>query len=256
VAGVALLAILAAAFWAYATRDDFGGTSVFRDSVSSGPRPVVNLENGSGRVRVEGARGVEEVRLSATRYARGRSPEAASRNAAEVPVEVTSEGSEISISTRRGAGVEYALEVPAGSAVSVRSRSGDVEVSGLSGEVEVRAEAGDVAVRDSRGPVEVEVEAGDVSVGRINTETGRVGLSVDSGDLTLWDLVFGSLEAEVETGTATLDGRFSGGGSVAVGTGDVVVKAPPEDVRNLRMEARVGEVRRDGDAGADARGGR
>ena len=228
--------------------DQTGGTSPFEDSIASGPEPLVRLTNGPGQVRVEGVDS-ESVEISAKRYARGWDPSAARENASGVAVDVAREGATMEISSDGGrrAGVDYTLRVPRGSKVEVESAAGDVEISGVADSVQARAEMGDVTVRDVRGSVTVEAPQGDVTVEGVSTETGNVELSVGSGDLVLRDLVVGILEARVEAGSAELLGRFAGGGRLSVGTGSISVRVPPEEVRELALEARVGEVSREGD---------
>ena len=226
--------------------DQTGGTSPFEDSVASGPEPLVRLTNGPGQVRVEGIE-AETVEISAERYARGSDPAAARENAAGVAVDIAREGSTLEISSEgsRGTGVDYSLRVPRGSKIEVESAEGDVEVSGVVDSVQAKAQMGDVTVRDVRGSVTVEAPQGDVAVEGVSTETGSVEISIGSGDLVLRDLVVGILEARVEAGGAELLGRFSGGGRLLVETGSVAVRVPPEDVRELALEARVGEVARE-----------
>ena len=227
--------------------DRVGGTSVYEDSVDSGPEPVVRVTNGSGRVRVKGTKGLETVEITAKRYARGFSPTSAKENAAQVPVDIAHEGStvEISSDSGRGTGVDYDLKVPPGSTVEIESAVGDVEVSSLSNNVKVRAEGGDVTVKDVRGSVEIEAPRGDVAVESMSTETGRAGITVGFGNVSLKDLAVGVLEAQIEAGDATLSGRFSGGGRVFVETGSINSRLPSEDAKDLNLETRVGEVTRD-----------
>ena len=233
--------------------DQVGGTNLFEDSVASGPEPLVRLTSEAGQVRVEGVE-AEVVEISAKRYARGSDPTAARENAAGVDVDVAREGSTLEISSDggRGTGVDYLLRVPVGSKVEIESAAGDVGVSGVADGVQANAEMGDVRVRDARGSVIVEAPRGDVTVEGVRTETGNVELSVGSGDLVLRDLLVGVLEARVEAGSAELLGRFAGSGRLLVETGSITVRVPPEDVRELSLEARVGEVAREGE---DAEGG-
>lgn len=246
---LALVAVGGLLLWRW-YGDQTGGTSPFEDSVASGPEPLVRLTNGPGQVRVEGAQGAEAVEITAERYARGSDSAAARENASRVAVDVVREGSTLEISSDggRGTGVDYALRVPEGSRVEVESAAGDVEVSGVADAVRAKAEMGDVTVREVRGSVTVEAPRGDVTVEGVSTETGDVELSVGSGDLVLRDLLVGLLEARVEAGGAELLGRFAGGGRLLVETGSIAVRVPPEDVRELSLEARVGEVAREGDA--------
>jgi hypothetical protein len=227
--------------------DRAGGTSVYENSVDSGPSPTVRITNGPGRVRVEGSKGSEKVEISAKRYARGLTPAGAKDNAANVPVDINQDGSTVEISTDggRGTGADYDLKVPPGSAVEVESSMGDVEVSGLTSDAKVRAEEGDVTVKDVQGSVTIEAPQGDVSVGSVSTETGNAEITVGSGDVDLKDLVVGILEARIEAGDVTLSGRFSGSGKVFVQTGSITSHLPSEDAKDLDLETRVGEVARD-----------
>ena len=244
-----LLALLAAAailLWR-SLRESISGTSIARDSIdSAGPDPRVRLANAPGQVRVEGVKGSRSVDYEATRYAMAADPAAARQRASEVPVDISREDSKIVIETNGGehTGADYTLRVPTGGSVEVESEVGDVEGSGISGNVTVGAEAEDVRVWDVGGDIKVDAPRGDVSVGDVNTDTGSADLEVGSGDLSLEDLILGTLEASVEAGDVTLLGRFSGGGRVSVQTGDIIAKLPPEDTRDLILQTRVGSVLR------------
>ena len=234
--------------------DSAGGTSVFEDSIETGPEPVVRLTNGPGRVSIEGVDGLENAEISAKRYARGRNTAAAKENAADVPVRVSSgEGSALEISSDGGSGtgVDYALRVPPGTVVEVESEAGNVTVSGLDNDVTVRAESGDVSVEDVRGSIGIEASRGDVTVESVSTETGNAEILVGSGDLEIENLVVGILEARVESGDVALLGRLSGSGLVFVETGSISVRLPSEDTNDLTLETRVGEVVREDEQGSE-----
>ena len=247
-----LLAVAAILLWRSLGKS-VSGTSIARDSIdSAGPDPRVRLANAAGQVRVEGVKGSRSVDYEATRYAMAADPAAAKQQASEVPVNISREDSKIVIETDGGedTGADYTLRVPTGSSVEVESEVGDVEVSGISGNVTVGAEAGDVRVRDVGGDVKVEAPRGEVSVGDVNTDTGSANLEVGVGDVSLEDLILGTLEASVEAGDVTFSGRFSGGGRVTVETGDIVARLPPEDTRDLTLETRIGSVLRESADGA------
>jgi hypothetical protein len=251
---LALLAI-AAVFLYRSLSDSISGTSVAKDSIdSAGPKPHVMLTNAAGQVRVEGIEGSNTVEYEATRYAMGSDPAAAKQQASEVPVDITREDSRITIETDGGrdTGADYDLRIPAGGSVEVESEAGDVEISGLTGNLKVEAEAGDVTVRNVGGGVRIKASQGDVTVANVNTDTGGAELEVGSGDVSLEDLILGTLEANVEAGSVTLSGRFSGDGRVSVETGDIVATLPAEDTRDLTLQTRVGSVLREPpDEGSD-----
>ena len=244
---LALLAVAAILLWR-SLGESISGTSIARDSIdSAGPEPRVRLANAAGQVRVEGIEGSGSVDYEARRYAMAADPASAKQRASEVPVDISREDSKIVIETDGGenTGADYTLRVPTGGSVEVESEVGDVEVSGISGNVTVSAEAGDVRVRDLGGDVEVQAPRGDVSVADVNTDTGSANLEVGVGDVSLEDLILGTLEASVEAGDVILSGRFSGGGRITVQTGDVIARLPPDDARDLTLETRVGGVLRE-----------
>jgi DUF4097 and DUF4098 domain-containing protein YvlB len=243
---LALLAVAGLLLWR-SLGDNLSGTSVARDSIDSGPEPRVRLTNAAGQVRVEGIEGLDSVEYEVNKYAMGPDPAAAKREASDVPVDLSRQDSTFVLETDggRGTGADYALRVPAGGAVEVESGAGDVEVSGLSGELKVLAEAGDVTVRNAGSNVTVAAPRGDVVIDDVSTETGQVELEVGSGDVALRDLIVGTLEASVEAGSVTLSGRFSGSGRIFVETGAITANLPPEDTRELTLETNVGQVIRE-----------
>lgn len=240
-----LVLIAAGSLFLWRSLDDgVSGALTVTDSINSGPEPRVRLVNDRGRIRVEGMEDLRSVEFEATKYALGPDPDTARQSASEVPIDVSREESVFVIETggNRDTGADYALRVPQDSSLEVEAGAGDVRVTGLAGDVTVRAEAGDVTVTDSGGSVTVAAPAGDVSLSDVRTDTGQVELTVGTGDVGLEDLVLGGIEARVETGDVTLSGRFSGGGRVSVATGDITSRLPPDDARELTLEARVGEV--------------
>lgn len=227
--------------------DRVSATAEARDSLDAGSEPTVRLINGPGQVSVEGVENLGDVEYAVVRYAQGSDPAAAKEEASGVPVDVAREGSTISLETDggRGAGADYTVRVPRGSKLEIESRAGDVEVRGVEGDVSVIAEAGDVTIEDTGGSVSVQAEQGDVSISGVNTDAGQTELAVGSGDVRLEDLILGTVEASVEAGDVEVLGRFSGGGRIVVETGSITSSIPPEDARELTLEAHVGTVVRE-----------
>ncbi|HZY66902.1 MAG TPA: DUF4097 family beta strand repeat-containing protein [Rubrobacteraceae bacterium] len=224
--------------------DDVSGKSVATDSIDSGPTPNLRISNGSGAVRVEGVEGLESIELEATKHALGSNRDEARRRASEISTNLSRDGAAFVIEAggERRTGIDYALRVPRGSSVEVESEAGDVQVLGLDGDVTAHAGAGDVTIENAGGSVEVRATRGDVVISDVNTDTGQVAVSVGVGDASMENLVVGPFDARVETGDVILSGRFSGSGEALVQTGDVVVRLPPEDTRELTLEARIGDV--------------
>jgi len=227
--------------------EDLSGTATASDSINATADPRVVLTNAAGQINVEGVDDLRAVEFEVTKHALGKDPATAKQRASDVPVDVSREGDEVNLRTGggRGTGADYTLRVPTGASVQIESEAGAVEVTGVDGGVEILAEAGDVSVSEVQGSVTVEAPQGDVDVVAVSTDTGQVELDVGSGDISLEDLVVGTLEASVESGDVVLSGRFSGGGRVFVGTGDITTRLPAEDTRELTLEANVGRVERE-----------
>ncbi len=243
---LALLIIAAALIWR-SFGDTLPGTSVASNSIDSGPRPHIQLTNGPGQIRIEGVKNSNSVQYEVTKHAQASDPAAAKKSASEVPIDISREKSAFVLKTDggRGTGADYVLRVPSGSSVDVSSEAGDVEATGLSGSLTVQADAGDVTVKEVGGSVEIKAPRGDVALSNMRTDTGQARLEVGAGDVTLQDLVVGTLETSVEAGDVALSGRFSGGGRVSVETGSIDARLPPEDTRELTLEARIGQVMRE-----------
>lgn len=228
--------------------NDVWGESSAEDSVSSGPNPQIRIFNPRGSIRVEGAEGLGSIELETTRYALGPDAEKARLRASEVSGTISREGPReapefvVRANGGRNTGAEYTLQVPSGSSVEAETGTGDASVKGLKGNVEIRTESGDVTVSEILHSVAVEVSQGDVSVSDVRTDTGQVEVDVGVGDTEVEDLVVGTLDVRANAGDTVLSGRFSGDGEVLVQTGDIVVGTPPQDVAELELEARVGDV--------------
>jgi Putative adhesin len=241
-----LLAVATLLVWS-SIDGNLPGTSVARDSIDSGPEPRVRLTNATGQVRIEGVEDLESIEYEVTRYALADDPAAAKRRASEVPVDLSREDSTLVLETDGGrdTGADYMLKVPSGGTVEIAAGAGDVAVTGLSGDVTVMADAGDVTVHNTGSDVTIEAPQGDVVVGGVSTDTGQTELAVGAGDVTLQNMIVGTLEAHVEAGDVTLSGRFSGSGRVLVETGNITANLPPEDTRELTLQTRVGQVVRE-----------
>lgn len=219
-AALVLLVLLAAilgllVLW---TVGAFGATqtarSAYEDSISAGEEPEITINNERGSLRITGEEDLEQVELQADIYASARDAEAAEQSAAEASVDLARDGSEVTVGGLSGdaTGADYELRVPAESAVIVDSGLGGVGSENVAA-LEAELEAGDLNASSVRGPISVEVPQGDVSVSGARSGNGGVTAEIGAGDLALEDVETGDVEAEVESGGASITGPFSGGES-------------------------------------------
>jgi hypothetical protein len=100
-------------------------------------------------------------------------------------------------------GVDCRIRCPERPALSVRTKSADVEVTGTLERADVATASGEVQLRDVAGEVNVKTASGDVSVGEIG---GRASFATASGDVSVRRLGAGASIAtasgDVRAGTA------------------------------------------------------
>lgn len=221
-----------------------GGTNVYKESVDTGPAPAVQVKNGLGRVQVETQPGLKSVNIEARRHARGADTASAQQRAATVAINIKREGNTLTIEAagKRNTGVDYVIQVPPDSSVEVSTKTGNVSISGVNGNVTARTGAGDATVSNVRGSVTLDIPSGDVTLENVSTETGQARLKVGTGNVTLRNLVLGTLDTTVDAGDAIISGRFRGGGQVYVDKGNITLEVPAADVANLKLNTNIGEV--------------
>ena len=148
----------------------------------------------------------------------------------------------IRLSTRRSADLD--LEVPRGTALAVRSLSGDIEATGIRGASRWTTASGDLRLAIETGPVAVETMSGDVIL------TGEGSLAVTartvSGDLRLTAPLLDGLDLASTSGDVRVEGDLRPGGKhvIASVSGDVHLATGSP----VRIETRTiaGDVRSTG----------
>lgn len=166
-----------------------------------------------------------------------------------------------------GTAVDVQVEAPAGTALEVSTKFGDVRVLGSSGEAKVRTGAGDVRVERCLR-LEAATGAGDVTVGSCtggSATTGTGTVTIDSsegalhartgaGDLTVLASSGGAVSAVTGAGDVTLS-LLSGSCECRTGAGDVTVLVPRDEPVWLDLSAGLGSVRKEVEpVGAPAEG--
>jgi DUF4097 and DUF4098 domain-containing protein YvlB len=196
---------------------------------------AIDLTHIAGDVRVVIGRG-NEIRIDAVKRVRHRDGEEAKRLLAALRVDVTQVGNRIEVRTvyprnTRGfnGSVDYTLTVPQSAAVSTKTVSGDLSVTGVHGEVRAETVSGDVDVTDTPNLMLAKTVSGDVrareiagSILTLSTVSGTViadGLRVRtldtgsvSGNLQLSNLQVERLTAKTLSGDIEFIGALERGG--------------------------------------------
>lgn len=132
---------------------------------------------------------------------------------------------------------DFVITVPTGTKVTGDNGSGDLSISGISG-VDLRSRSGDLQLRDVTGDVKLNVTSGDLTIDKV---TGKVDVEATSGDIDATHLKGGPVN--VRTTSGDLQIQLDEPNSVtAEGTSsDIEVFAPAGDYK-VHTETRSGDV--------------
>jgi len=196
----------------------------FRKSYEIGQGGSINVRNVSGDVTVTGYEGATVLVLG---FKEGRDRDL-------VWVEDNSAGNKVDVRARYpencdcNASIRFEVKVPRANYKfdAISSTSGDVEVTGVSGDLRAKSTSGNVTVKGVTGAVNASSTSGNVHVGEIN---GTVSGKSTSGD--------------VEVEIAQLNG--AGDMDFASTSGNVRVKLPANLDADVRMSTTSGGLKTD-----------
>jgi len=152
---------------------------------------------------------------------------------------------------------QWVLTVPADTAITLGSASGDAEIKGLNGPLSLKSASGDMECGDITGNVTVSTASGDLElkniVGEISVATasgdiegrnlnGKMTFKTASGDMELHDMT-GSLEVKTASGDVELESFDVKGDSVfKTASGEIEVKLKETAEHNLTMITVSGNI--------------
>lgn len=140
-------------------------------------------------------------------------------------IRFTSTGTQATLEPASGRGCnegQFEVTVPVGTRVSARSWSGSVSVRGVRGDVEARTHSADIEIRDA-GPIDVESLSGDITISgasgesRIRSVSGDIDLAnargdveveTVSGDIDLRDVVAKQIRSHTTSGDVNFSGQI------------------------------------------------
>jgi DUF4097 and DUF4098 domain-containing protein YvlB len=248
-------------------------TDRFAETYKVGPDPALDLTHIAGDVRVITGRN-NEIKVEALKRVRHRNLEEGKRLLGQLRVEVTQVGSRIEVRTvypRTNGGrgissnIDYTITVPVSAAVSVKTVSGDVSVSGVRGEVRAETVSGDVDATSTPNLALAKAVSGDVRARDIGAATNLVLGTVSgtviasalkvrtldagsiSGDVQLSDLQVERLTAKTVSGDIGFDGGLARGGRYEFNAHSGTVRLVLANVSGFELDASTfsGSIRTD-----------
>jgi DUF4097 and DUF4098 domain-containing protein YvlB len=158
-----------------------------------GATPKLVIDDYWGDVRISGTTG-DTIEAHGQTSVRAFNESDAKRFHDSSPLELVTEGDHVVLRVRRGSGVpnlvrlsaDLDVTVPAGTSIEARGRTGDYDVSGITGSVDINADNAGVRMNNIGGRVRVETRRSDIV--RLNGVKGDVELRGGGEDLELDDI--------------------------------------------------------------------
>jgi hypothetical protein len=181
--------------------------------------PQVVVTNPAGSVTfAPGENGA--VRIEATRRARDRTGDDASKALDTITLDLRQDGDTVSIAARfsgRGSAwpgatrlVDLLITVPARTSVTVNQSAGDATVGALTGPLSLHVDAGNIHMTDATftNDSQVQVGAGNVSIDGALAGAAMLDISIDAGNatLTLPSATDAHIEAWTDAGSLSVRG--------------------------------------------------
>jgi DUF4097 and DUF4098 domain-containing protein YvlB len=229
------------------------------------PSRILILRNVWGDVRLSPSPdGIMRATARIRAWGRDSAEAEATRNAIVVATNDEGNAYVITVSTPdwnilRRFRADFEIQVPAGVRTQVRQARGDVQATGLGGDVDIQTHSGDVSVRELTGSVTAETSRGDVTgvqvTGDVHVQSRHGDLSLTSiggradGQLVHGDIHAHSVDGDVSFRTMHGDVRLDhvGGRIVADSKrGDVALENPTRPLV-LHLQTMSGDVSADVD---------
>ena len=244
-------------------------TEEFSQSHNIGRNGRVRVETLVGNISITGGAG-ETVQIRAVKRVRNTSEAEARRIMPGITIGVIARGNSVNVETSyRGRGnwqgqVDYTITVPSSTQLVLESRSGNIRVSGVDGDVraetfsgnvngtnltrarQLKSFSGNVTIADSQGE-EFSAESYSGNTTLQNVKAMMVRLSGVSGNVRVTDLEASRASLETLSGSIEYHGRFARGGRYEMKSHSGSIRVVPVDAVPFQLEANTfsGSVRSD-----------
>ncbi len=207
-AAVVVSGLLAAGAPAAAQGPEY--TENFSRTIKIGTAGNLDLSNIAGDVVITGGRG-DEARIQAVKRVRDGNEAAARALLRDVMIQITERTGSVQIRTeqpqrrRVAAAVDYTVAVPEGTAVNVKTVSGNLRVSNIRGDLRTESVSGDVNIATVAKLRALSAISGDVALSDVEGED--VVANLVSGDFNARNLKARSFELQTVSGDIHVDAQ-------------------------------------------------
>jgi hypothetical protein len=132
---------------------------------------------------------------------------------------------------------DFEVTVPRGTKVTGENGSGDLSVEGVAG-MDAKSRSGEIKLQDVTGDVKLDLTSGDVEISDL---TGKLDVKANSGDIQASGLKGGPVSVETSSGDIELELAEANDVRAKGTSGDIEVKAPGGGYK-VTTETRSGDV--------------
>lgn len=208
-----------------------------------GPSGMLSLANVSGDIVIQ-AGGGDTISVEAIKRTRGSD---SADQFARTQVEMMERAGRVEVRVaytgqRNHASVDFNVTAPAGTALAIRSVSGDVRITGIHGDVRAESVSGDVTAVDVRRAGLLKSVSGDIDVSAVKHE-GELRTESVSGDVVVRDAQVRGLAAETVSGELRLTDVTGDRVSAKSVSGGVDFSGPLAQGGRYELKSHSGDVR-------------
>jgi len=146
---------------------------------------------------------------------------------------------------RLGTCVDFDITVPQQTNIKVECDEGDLDVTGLSGDIKILVDEGDVTLDHIRSDdIHIRMDEGDVECSDVRDGgNGIFKADLDEGDITIEDSRLYSIDISCDEGRIALSGTETGKFWFSTDEGDVYVDFDPQENGRYEIQSDEGDVR-------------
>ena len=208
-----------------------------------GPNGMLSLANVSGDIVIQAGSG-DTIAVEAIKRTRGSD---SADQFARTQVEMMERAGRVEVRVnytgqRNHASVDFNVTAPAGTALAIRSVSGDVRITGIHGDVRAESVSGNVTAVDVRRAGLLKSVSGDIDVSAVKHE-GELRTESVSGDVVVRDAQVRGLAAETVSGELRLTDVTGDRVAAKSVSGGVDFSGPLAQGGRYEMKSHSGDVR-------------
>ncbi|MEW5869697.1 MAG: DUF4097 family beta strand repeat-containing protein [Chloroflexota bacterium] len=180
---------------------------------ADGPTTLL-VDSRAGNVTITAGQG-DEILVQAHKTAWHSSQARAEAALETMPIEVTQQGKQVTVRYKPPEKVlvvgethmdtvDFTIQVPETATVNASTVSGDIALSGVTGDARLNSEFGDASASNLEGQLQIITNSGDIRAERVRAGEAEIDLHTQFGDIELEQATAGAVQARTNSGKISL----------------------------------------------------